>query len=155
VSVAPERTTIKLMAGKKSSGAPVYEEVLVDPLGDGLHRLVASPGLVLGVAAGDHIAVSGEGRFEVVSRGGNVAVQLYADPNIGADVSPLTSALANLGGRLDGHEKNLWVFTIPVSAGFPAIEAVFDAFQADNPGVEWYFGNVYADDGETPLGWWE
>ena len=23
------------------------------------------------------------------------------------------------------------------------------------PASEWYFGNVYADDGVTPLGWWE
>jgi hypothetical protein len=33
----------------------------------------------------------------------------------------LTQALEELGGRLDGHEKNLWVFTVPLAAGFPAI----------------------------------
>jgi hypothetical protein len=25
----------------------------------------------------------------------------------------------------------------------------------DYPESEWLFGNVYADDGETPLSWWE
>jgi hypothetical protein len=67
--VAPERTTIELVAGKKSSGDPAFEEVLVDVVGEDVYRLVASPGLVLGVAAGDEIKVTG-GQFEVVSRGG-------------------------------------------------------------------------------------
>jgi hypothetical protein len=24
-----------------------------------------------------------------------------------------------------------------------------------SPGAEWYYGNVYADDGVTPLNWWK
>ena len=45
--------------------------------------------------------------------------------------------------------------TVPVSAGFPAIEAVFNAWVAEHPGWEWSFGNVYDPaDGVTPLGWW-
>ena len=153
---AAERTTIELVAGKKSSGEPVYEQIRVDVLGENRYRLVASPGLVLGIAAGDEIRPTGEGEFEVLSRGGNVAVQFYAQPQVGADVSALTHALQKLGGRLDGHEKYLWVFTVPVAAGFPAIEDALNAFQAKNPGSEWIYGNVYdPDDEETPLGWWE
>jgi hypothetical protein len=153
VTTAPGRTTILLAAGTKSSGEPMHEEVLVESLGQDRYRVAATPGLVLGIAAGDEIRSPGDGRFSVTSRGGNIAVQVYADPDVGADVRPLTRALERLGGRLDGHEKNLWVFTVPSEAGFPAIEEALNAFQADNPGLEWYYGNVYDTDGETPLGW--
>ncbi len=51
----PQRQTLDLRAGVKTSGEPVYEEVLVDGLGNRTYRLAASPGLVLGVAAGDVI----------------------------------------------------------------------------------------------------
>jgi hypothetical protein len=47
-----------------------------------------------------------------------------------------------LGGTFDGTT-------------FSAIEAVFNRFLEEHPESEWYYGNVYADDGVTPLGWWE
>jgi hypothetical protein len=47
------------------------------------------------------------------------------------------------------------VFTVPVSAGFGAVEAAFDGYVRRQPGAEWYFGNVYDErDGMTPLNWW-
>ena len=33
--------------------------------------------------------------------------------------------------------------------------AVFKDYESSHPDSEWYFANVYADDGVTPLGWWE
>ena len=37
-----------------------------------------------------------------------------------------------------------------------AAAAVFDyvGTEAEFPGVEWFFGNVYDEDGVTPLEWW-
>jgi len=62
-----------------------------------------------------------------------------------------------LGGTLEGsaHEDRVFIFTLPVTATFSAVEAVFNRFVEQHPESEWYFGNVYAADGVTPLGWWE
>jgi len=47
------------------------------------------------------------------------------------------------------------VFTVPVGAGFPKIEAIFNDLVAAHPEMEWLFGNVYdPGDGVTPLNWW-
>jgi hypothetical protein len=147
------RTTVRLDAGRKSTGDPVFEKVLVDPIDGGQHRVVASPTLVLGVAAGDTIAVGDAGRFDVTSRGGNQAVQVYGDHSLVVEVVP---AVWTLGGALDGRAPAATVFTIPVTAGFENVERVFNELVARHPAVEWYYGNVYdPQDGVTPLLWWE
>jgi hypothetical protein len=147
------RTTIQLEAGRRADGRPVLEAVLVDSLGDGLHRLIASPTLVLGLAAGDVIQEAGAGRFEVKSRGGNLAVCVYGDHSLADEVVPDVWAL---GGVLDGRAPGATVFTVPVRAGFEKVEQVFNALLDRHPEMEWYYGNVYHPaDGTTPLGWWE
>ena len=151
--MAAERTTVDLVAGRKASGEPVFEEVLVDRLDGDTYRIVATPGLVLGVAADDIVRVSPEAQFEVVERGRNLAVQVYGRHE---DVDEITKDVWELGGALDGRADNLTVYTIPVTAGFPRVEAVFNALVARHPDVEWYFGNVYdPEDGVTPLDWWQ
>ena len=47
-----------MVAGHKTSGEPVFEQVLVDLLDDGTYRIIATPGLVLGVAADDVVRVT-------------------------------------------------------------------------------------------------
>ena len=42
-----------------------FEQVLVDPVADGIYRVVATPGLVLGIAAGDIIRVTPEAGYEI------------------------------------------------------------------------------------------
>lgn len=60
-----------------------------------------------------------------------------------------------LGGALDGAIERGLMFTVPVSAGFRAGEAVHNVGVAEHPGWEWFFGNVYdPKDGVTPLDWW-
>lgn len=44
------------------------------------------------------------------------------------------------------------VITVPVSAGFSAIEAAVTTALAPT-GTGWAFGNVYGDD-NAPLNWW-
>ncbi|MCC2320797.1 DUF4265 domain-containing protein [Cellulomonas xiejunii] len=145
-------TTLRVFAAENTSGGRVDEDVLVEDLGGGRWRLVASPGLVLGVAAGDVIELDAERRVRPVSRGGNVAIHVFAPPE---HADELTASMNALGGVLDGRSPGLTVFTVPASAGFPAIEHVLRRLVEAHPSAEWFYGNVYADDGVTPLRWWE
>jgi hypothetical protein len=43
---------------------------------------------------------------------------------------------AGFGGVLDGRIERAMVFTIPVAAGFPSIESVFNEFVSAHPGDE-------------------
>jgi hypothetical protein len=131
------------------------EEVLVEETDTpSIFRLVATPGLVLGVAAGDKIAVDVDaGSFVIISRGGNIAVQVFGpyDP-----VDSLAKEISALGGRMDGRSSGLTVFTIPASVGFEAVERILNAAIESCPELEWYYGNVYSlEDGVTPLNWWK
>jgi hypothetical protein len=45
---------------------------------------------------------------------------------------------------------------VPVTAGFPRVEAELDAVVAGLDGAIWAYGNVYDPrDADRPLGWWE
>ena len=79
-------------------------------------------------------------------------MQVYGSHDV---VDEVTKDVWELGGSLDGRADNLTVYTIPVTAGFAQVEQVFNGLIDRHPDVEWYFGNVYADDGVTPLGWWQ
>ena len=138
-------------------GQPIKEPVHVEEIGDGLFRLLHSPGFVRGIAAGDEFrSVGADGAFEVIRRGGNLAVQVFSAEAVEPLRAELTERVARLGGSLDGAIERGLAFTVPVSAGFPAVEAVFNRWVAEHPGWEWYFGNVYDPvDGVTPLRWWE
>ena len=137
-------------------GRPLKEPVHAEEVGHGVFRLLDSPGLVQGIAAGDEFRlVGGDGAFEVTRRGGNLAVQVFSTGPVAPHRAELAERVARLGGTLDGAVERGLVFTVPVSAGFPAVEAVFNGWVAERPGWEWYFGNVYDPvDGVTPLGWW-
>jgi hypothetical protein len=48
------------------------------------------------------------------------------------------------------------VFTVPVAAGFPAIEKRLERRVDELPGATWWYGNVYeAGDPSRPLNWWK
>jgi hypothetical protein len=147
------RTTIDVVAGHKTSGEPVFEEVLVDDLGYDRYRIVATPGLVLNVAAGDVVAFDrSERTLSVEERGRNLALQVYAPPEV---ADQLVDPISKLGGVMHGREGPLTVFTVPVAAGFPALERVLNDFVRRHPEAKWYYGNVYDPaDGVTPLNWW-
>jgi hypothetical protein len=149
-------TLISLPADRDDDGELVYEELEAEPLDSGLYRLRHSPGLVHGVAAGDVIRITSPDTFDVVDRSGNLSVWVYgSDGHQQTTIDELTPQLQRLGGRLDGGSGKLVIFTIPVDAGFAAAEEVLNAHVARHPKTEWYYGNVYAEGGDTPLGWWD
>jgi len=152
---------VHLFAGHTTQGDPVLEAVPAVPTGEpSTFRLTATPGLVNGTAAADVVHVEADGAFNVVRRGGNLAVQVYARDLADDVYGPLEAEVRLLGGYLDGGGDgrdggSVRVFTVPVAAGFPAVEAAFNSFVKQHPDAEWYYGNVYEPgDGITPLNWW-
>jgi len=143
---------------------PGTEQVPARRIGDSEWQLLRSPLYATEVAAGDAIRLTNKdtGEYEIVARGGNVCVQFYlgeADVDDGEATTRAADAigrdLALLGGTMDAHTRGLIVFTMPVDAGFPAIEKVFAAATARHPGAEWQYSNVYDPATGEPLGWWE
>jgi hypothetical protein len=160
-SIAERSRAVRLLVSPGPSARPVYEDVSARPTANGGWVLDASPGLALGTAAGDVVEVDRDGTFRVISRAGNVAVHVGAAAAANSQRAALTKAIRALGGWLDGigwtrdGANSLSVYTIPVAAGFPAIQGALAAFSSAVPGSEWYYANVYdpADD-KTPLNWW-
>lgn len=150
-------TVVHLYAGTNDLGTRVLDEVEVDVLGDNRFRIARSPGLVLGLARGDVIRIEADFRFEIIRRGGNVAVQVHAPPELESGVrGELAERLAAIGGSLDEYlEHRIAVFSVPLSDGFERIEAIAGEFVRIHPECDWYYGNVYDTDNVTPLRWWE
>jgi hypothetical protein len=111
---------------------------------------------VLGIAAGDEFRLLDEdGNFEIVRRSGNIAVQVFSRNPVDPVVEEVRRRVATIGGVLDGRIERGMVFTVPIQAGFSAIEELFNALVKDRPEMEWLYGNVYDTiDGVTPLNWW-
>src|SRR5262245_4874504 len=110
-------------------GKHSVEPVHAVELGEGRFRLLYSPGFVEGIAAGDEFRLLDEhGAFQVTRRSGNIAVQVYGSEPLAPVSEGLVRRVAELGGVLDGQIERGMVFTIPLAAGFPAIESVFNEF---------------------------
>lgn len=148
-------TLVEVAADRRSDGQPVYETLWAEGLPGGTYRLVRTPLVAQGLAAGDEFEVQHSDRsFRVLRRSGNLAVQLWMNSDLTSDVlETLTSAVVALGGCLDAHARSFAGFRIPVSVGFPPVEQLFDDFVAEHPRAEWMFSNVYDADGR-PLDWW-
>jgi uncharacterized protein (TIGR02118 family) len=135
------------------------EEVLaVEPRPDGSVRLLHSPAFVYGIASGDVLAVDAKERrgYRILRRSGMLAVvvRFESEAERQAARHDLEARVASLGGTHDGGPDRTLVFSVPVAAGFPAVERVFEEACGRTPGAGWYFGNVYGP-GERPLDWWE
>lgn len=136
---------------------PMYELIPAERIGDNTYRLLRSPGLVEGVAAGDKIEVDERTkRFNILRRAGNVCAWIFFDGNIDEPAAnELRAQIERVGGSLDGGTHSSLIFTLPSAAGFPAIEEIFKHFEETYPATTWMFSNVYdAVDGVTPLNWW-
>jgi hypothetical protein len=144
---------ILLRVGKYSDGKPAFELVHAVPCGGSNYVVEFTPRLAYGIAAGDAIDLGADGRYSVTSRAGNVAVRVYSrEPSVSCE-NDLTFEVEKLGGRLDGSANAGLAYTIPVEAGFAAIEKTFETFVSSHPDCVWEYGNVYAEDGSA-LDWW-
>jgi uncharacterized protein DUF4265 len=143
-----------------SSGERKLEEALpAEALEPRRFRLLASPGLVEGVAAGDELELTSDepSGFRILRRGGQLCIWVYLPepPPAGAD-SRLGRAARALGGYLDGGNTQLRILTVPVTGGFSSVEMELDAAVSDLSGSTWIYGNVYdSGDANRPLGWWK
>jgi hypothetical protein len=136
------------------------ETLEAEPLGNGAYRLLQSPGFVSGIAAGDEIQLDENAThgYRMLKHGGNLCVWVALD-NAGVEsaalIEPFQRRLEKLGGYLDGGTEETLTFTVPVSAGWNPIEAVFKELAAAVPGASWCYGNVWDPvDEVTPLNWW-
>jgi Domain of unknown function (DUF4265) len=139
------------------------ESVPAKSLGDNNWLLLNTPLYAVQLAAGDTIRIINQetGTFEIIVHGGNVAIQFYlskdesdsayATANVACNVTP---EVVRLGGRLDGQTAGLIVYTIPISAGFPAIEEIFERATSVFSGAQWQYSNVYDVITGQPLNWW-
>lgn len=154
--------TVKLLVEMGPSGRPVFENVPARSTAPGVWILEASPGLAMGTASGDVVKVDPDGSFRVIERAGNIAIHVGAPRGAEDHLNELTARLQTLGGWFDGRgwtkdgTNSLSVYTVPIGAGFTAIQEACDAFAASVSGGEWYYANIYdpADD-KTPLNWWK
>ncbi|WP_412515680.1 DUF4265 domain-containing protein [Actinomadura madurae] len=64
------REHVKLWACAKSNGEPVYELVAAERLPDGRYKILVTPALVLGCAAGDIVIFNEVMRAQLLHRGG-------------------------------------------------------------------------------------
>ncbi|MYR83396.1 DUF4265 domain-containing protein [Streptomyces sp. SID685] len=138
---------------ESQDGATADEVVATGRLTDTRYRVLLSPGFYRGIAAGDEIEydkISKSAR--VVTRGGNIAIQLFHEGIPGEVINSFKAMSVRIGGRVDGELDSLVVLTFPAKIGFPAIESLMATLP--ERGVEWEYGNVYDQDGE-PIGWWE
>lgn len=152
-----ELVFVHLLAGvQEATGQVVHEQLPAKHMGEDRFLILATPGLANGCAAGDIIRVNDQGQFVVVVRGGYIAVHVYPpEPLEPRAIEALRHWIVPLGGVVEAPDPpNFAVATVPVTAGFNAIEDAMDAWTAVREETKWFYGNVYDAEGK-PLGWWE
>jgi hypothetical protein len=153
--VTSEPDRVSVVGYFDDDGDPITEALLAVPLGQGRYRLVRSPLIAAGLAAGDVFEVDGNPpHVRVIERAGNIAVQLWAKQGLTMDdVYELRESAARVGGTLDGHNTGFAAYTFPAKAGFRMIERILDDFVDRHTQYSWTYGNVYDED-DQPLNWW-
>lgn len=147
---------IELFAGVGADGEPVVERLQVKINEDDSCLLVRSPAFIKGIASGDTIKLEqGTQNFELIQRGGNLAIRIFSRGDIAPLSENLTAQLEKLGGDLDLETPRMLVFSIHASCGFDKIEEILNRYCSSDD-VMWVYGNVYDPvDGRTPLNWWQ
>ncbi len=138
------------------------ESVLVERVSTDCYRIASTPGFVENLAAGDFIGLDPtlpEGYRLLISRGRNLAIRfvLASDAPLSARAVAqqfLDRQFSSLKGQLDGHmgTRGL-VYTVPLAAGFDAVDGVMGRAVERFSGSTWWYGNVYGKD-DQPLNWW-
>lgn len=148
---------INVLAGRNSNG-PVLEEIPAMRNSDGSFTILSSPGLTLNLAKGDTLVLHADASFDVVHRGGNFCIHIYADFLDKDDISKVEQLIqAQLGGALDGIFRGNLAFSIPSTNGLENINRVFDRVR-EILKSEYYYSNIYLNpndpEDETLSNWW-
>lgn len=130
---------IDLAVQKSADGKWIRERIPARVPDSETYELANSPMLVRGLAADDHIRLLNDGQFELLRWGRNIAVQVFGE---WGEVDALAQHIASIGGRLDGKEPRMRVFTIPLSTGIHKIETTIDDVVSSWPNLSWMFGNL-------------
>lgn len=139
---------INILAGHNKNG-PVHEELPATQLDDGAYRLLASPGLVLGLAKNDLISLDKEGKAQLLQHGGNFCIQIYLENPDQEKISKAAEIIDNkLSGTIDGIDGGVIAFSVPTSNGFKKTNDIFDQIRS-LLGSEYYYSNVYKNLGDT------
>lgn len=150
-----EETIIHLLAGQRSDGELVFEDVRAMVIGDSCYQLLTSPLFVRGAAKGDIIRMLLAGKFEVEQHNGNLCVRVMAKQGITEIKQHLAAPLEAIEGELDFENERTLVYSIYIKAGFDKIEAAFNQALQGKDDAIWLYANVYDPiDGKTPLDWW-
>ncbi|GLY53151.1 hypothetical protein Lesp01_68070 [Lentzea sp. NBRC 102530] len=82
--VGPDAATVNLLVSENKVGKPIFEEVPVESVdGSAGVRVLATPGMVLNIAAGDVIMLNpADGTFTTLTRGGNVGAHVFAEHEV-------------------------------------------------------------------------
>jgi hypothetical protein len=153
--VTSEPDRVSVVGYFDADGDPITETLWAVPVSQGRYRLVRSPLIASGLAAGDVFEVDGNPpHARVIERAGNIAVQVWAKQGLTMDdVYELRELAAPAGGTLDGHNTGFAAYTFPVKAGFHVVARILEDFVTRHPQYSWTYGNVYDEDDE-PLNWW-
>ncbi|AVS82297.1 hypothetical protein C8237_15230 [Paracidovorax avenae] len=133
---------IRVFAGKNQHGN-VYEELPAKKISNDTYSLLASPGLVLGLAKGDLVHLNGD-HHNLVKHGGNFCIQMYAPKLDQKSLEKIKSLLQPISGTLDGQGDGALAFSVPTSSGFSATNEAFDKIR-EVLGSEYYYSNIYRD----------
>lgn len=137
----------------------VREELLARQIDQDTYELLSSPGLAQNLARGDVVSIRNpDAPAEVLRRGGNFCIQIYADYIDPAVISALENdVIRELKGTLDGVCEGNLALAVPAKNGMENINRFFDRFR-EKTGIQWYYANVYKnlddDEDETLLNWW-
>ncbi|MGE8413928.1 MAG: DUF4265 domain-containing protein [Pseudomonas sp.] len=137
----------------------VREELLARRIDGDTYELLSSPGLAQNLARGDIVSIRNpDAPAQVLKRGGNFCIQIYADYIDPAVITALESdVIRELHGTLDGVCGGTLALAVPAKNGMGNINRFFDGFR-EKTGIQWYYANVYQnlddDEDETLLNWW-
>ncbi|NBD08514.1 DUF4265 domain-containing protein [Corallococcus silvisoli] len=148
---------IALNARVSPGSRPLKETLPIEQVG-GHYRLLYSPGLVEGLAAGDEIELVGDGGFTVLKRGGNFCIWFFFPAegmNRGPETERMAEEVSRLGGWLDGGGETVVIFTVPAAVGFDRMADYFDEAVSRVEGASWMFANAYDPISKAPLSWWQ
>lgn len=98
---------------------PVFEVLPVREIEKDTYELLSSPGLALNLARGDIFRIKDKHAHpEILKRGGNFCIHIYADELPSEDIASLENDVARqLNGTLDGVFQGNLTLAVPARNG--------------------------------------